>query len=391
MAIFKAIDKSSKNIGGSKGVLDYVGKKAENTVGIKCSNDYKEAFKDFQDIKEFYNKLEDRQYKHFTHSFKPGEIDKERALEMTVKLCEEIFPENQVFIAQHTDRKHIHNHIVVNSVNFENGEKFYYEEKEFDRWRDRADELAQEYGLEIVQPKEKELKVGEIVSKSRDTREVIGKAMNGEKKSDIVTVSLAVIQAGQEAESKEDFTRLLKEKGVDIDWGETTKEDGSIKYKKYITLTVDENHRVSKKPKFRLDSLENHIHHPAFNTEKLREHFKELEKKKELEIQKKKEKENSWEKRLKTNQHRRATCLAVLHIYQSIRKHPARFFSSCRVFSYAIQTQQKPESFLRIAFLFWVEFVNETNSSISKQVRPLNSTRMSFAFNINSITFSSCL
>ena len=91
------------------------------------------------------------------------------------------------------------------------------------------------------------------------------------------------------------------------------------------------------------------------------------------------------------NQHRRATCLAVLHIYQSIRKHPARFFSSCRVFSYAIQTQQKPESFLRIAFLFWVEFVNETNSSISKQVRPLNSTRMSFAFNINSITFSSCL
>ena len=59
------------------------------------------------------------------------------------------------------------------------------------------------------------------------------------------------------------------------------------------------------------------------------------------------------------NQHRRATCLAVLHIYQSIRKHPARFFSSCRVFSYAIQTQQKPESFLRIAFLFWVEFVNE--------------------------------
>ena len=26
------------------------------------------------------------------------------------------------------------------------------------------------------------------------------------------------------------------------------------------------------------------------------------------------------------NQHRRATCLAVLHIYQSIRKHPARFF-----------------------------------------------------------------
>ena len=300
MAIFKGISKSSCKIGGSKGVLNYVGKKAENTVGINCSNDYKEAYKDFQDIKEFYDKLEDRQYKHFIHSFKPNEIGEEKALEMTVKLCEEFFPEYQVFIAQHTDREHLHNHIIVNSVNFENGKKFRCSLREFENWRDRADKLAQEYGLEIVQPKEKKLEVGEVVTKSRDTREVIEGALKGEKQSDIVTVSLAVIQAGEEAKNKEDFTRLLKEKGVDIDWGETTKEDGSIKYKKYITLTVDENHRVSKKPKFRLDSLENHIHHPAFNTEKLRGHFKELEKKKELEIQKKKEKENSWEKRLKT-------------------------------------------------------------------------------------------
>ena len=302
MAIFKAVNKSSTKSGGSKGVLEYVGKKAEETIGMNCSNDYKEAFKDFQDIKEFYNKLEDRQYKHFVHSFKPNEIDNEKALEMTVKLCEEFFPENQVFIAQHTDREHTHNHIIVNSVNFENGEKFYYEKEQFFKWRERADELAQEYGLEIVQPKEKEIEVGEIVSKSRDTREVIEGALRGEKQSDIVTVSLAVIQAGEEAKSKEDFTKLLKEKGVDIDWGETTKEDGSIKYKKYITLTVDEEHRVSKKPKFRLDSLENHIHHPAFNTEKLREHFKELDKKKELSVQKKKEKENPWEKQLR--QHR---------------------------------------------------------------------------------------
>ena len=295
MAIFKAIDKSSKKIGGSKGVLDYVGKKAENTVGIFCSDNYKEAFENFQEIKEFYNKLEDRQYKHFVHSFKPNEIDQEKSLEMTVKLCKEFFPQNQVFIAQHTDREHIHNHIVVNSVNIDNGEKFYYEKEQFEKWRDRADELAHEYGLEIVQPKEKELEIGEVVTKSRDTREVIEGALRGEKQSDIVTVALAVIEGGDKAKSKEEFTRILKEKGIDIDWGETTKEDGSIKYKKYITLTVDEEHRIGKKPKFRLDSLENHIHHPAFNTEKLREHFRELEiqKKKELEIQSKKE--NVWE------------------------------------------------------------------------------------------------
>jgi hypothetical protein len=297
MAIFKAIDKSSKKIGGCKGVLDYVGKKANQTEGILCSNDYKKCFKDFQDIKEFYNKLEDRQYKHFVHSFKPDEIDKDKAFEMTIKLCKEIFPEYQVFIAQHTDKKHIHNHIVVNSVNFETGEKFYYEKEEFEKWRERADELAKEYGLEIVQPKEKELEIGEVVTKSRDTREVIEGALRGEKQSDIVTVALAVIEGGEKAKSKEEFTRILKEKGVDIDWGETTKEDGSIKYKKYITLTVDEEHRIGKKPKFRLDSLENHIHHPAFNTEELRKHFQELEKenKKVLEKKNNQEKVDKWE------------------------------------------------------------------------------------------------
>lgn len=297
MAIFKAIDKSSKKIGGSKGVLDYVGKKAENTVGIFCSDNYKEAFENFQEIKEFYNKLEDRQYKHFVHSFKPNEIDQEKSLEMTVKLCKEFFPQNQIFIAQHTDREHIHNHIVVNSVNIDNGEKFYYEKEQFEKWRERADELAKEYGLEIVQPKEKELEIGEVVTKSRDTREVIEGALRGEKQSDIVTVALAVIEGGEKAKSKEEFTRILKEKGVDIDWGETTKEDGSIKYKKYITLTVDEEHRIGKKPKFRLDSLENHIHHPAFNTEELRKHFQELEKenKKVLEKKNNQEKVDKWE------------------------------------------------------------------------------------------------
>lgn len=48
MAIFKAIDKSSKKIGGCKGVLDYVGKKANQTEGILCSNDYKNALKTFR-------------------------------------------------------------------------------------------------------------------------------------------------------------------------------------------------------------------------------------------------------------------------------------------------------------------------------------------------------
>lgn len=53
MAIFKAIDKSSKKIGGSKGVLDYVGKKAENTVGIFVQITIKKPLKIFRKLKNF--------------------------------------------------------------------------------------------------------------------------------------------------------------------------------------------------------------------------------------------------------------------------------------------------------------------------------------------------
>lgn len=287
MAIFKAVNESSKKVGGAKGVLDYVGKKAEETLGINCSDDYQQAFKDFQDIKEFYNKLEDRQYKHFVHSFKPNEIERERALEMTQKLCEEIFPEYQVFIAQHTDREHIHNHIVVNSVNFESGEKFYYTQKEWENWRDRADELAQEYGLEKVQEQEKE--EGQLIAKNVKTRKIIEKALAGEKESDIVNTVMAVIESGESARNRAEFENLLKSKGINIDWGETSKDDGTIKYKKYITLTIDEEYRTGKIEKYRLDTLGKSIHSKFLNTENLREHFKELELEKKKELEKKSE------------------------------------------------------------------------------------------------------
>lgn len=151
MAIFKAINNSSKKIGGSKYILNRIGKNSKDTVGLLCSNDYKKAFKDFQDIKEFYHKLEDRQYKYFIHSFAPNEISGEKALEMTVKLCEEFFYEYQAFIGLQVINGHICNHIILNSVNFETGEKFYYEKKEFEKWRDRADELAKEYGLKVIE------------------------------------------------------------------------------------------------------------------------------------------------------------------------------------------------------------------------------------------------
>ena len=44
----------------------------------------------------------------------------QKAHEIGIKLAN-YFEGFQVLVATHTDREHIHNHLIINSVNFENG------------------------------------------------------------------------------------------------------------------------------------------------------------------------------------------------------------------------------------------------------------------------------
>ncbi|WP_162872262.1 relaxase/mobilization nuclease domain-containing protein, partial [Klebsiella pneumoniae] len=52
----------------------------------------------------------------------------------------------------HTDKDHIHNHIVINAVNYEDGRKFHAHGQEaIDRFRDVSDELCKKHGFSIVE------------------------------------------------------------------------------------------------------------------------------------------------------------------------------------------------------------------------------------------------
>ena len=57
--------------------------------------------------------------RHIIQSFEPGETTPEQAHEIGVKLANEIFGGRFEFIVStHTDRGHIHNHIICNDVSF---------------------------------------------------------------------------------------------------------------------------------------------------------------------------------------------------------------------------------------------------------------------------------
>ena len=63
---------------------------------------------------------------HGYQSFAPGEADPRTAHEMGVALATRLWADRfEVVVATHTDRDHIHNHFVINSVSFADGLRFH--------------------------------------------------------------------------------------------------------------------------------------------------------------------------------------------------------------------------------------------------------------------------
>lgn len=102
--------------------------------------------------KKQYAKIDGIQVFHGIQSFVPGEVSPEAAHEIGVKLAEKLWGERfQVVVTTHLDQKHIHNHFIVNSVSFIDGNKFN-EDRAFyyGAMRKQSDALCREYGLSVI-------------------------------------------------------------------------------------------------------------------------------------------------------------------------------------------------------------------------------------------------
>ena len=117
-------------------------------AGIDC--DPQNAYDDMMLTKELFHKTNGRQYKHFIYSFPPGEtITPEQVLENAQRLMMETpaLQGYQALIAVHQDRKHIHAHIVVNSVHTETGYKLQWSKQDLADLKERCNTLSQTQGL----------------------------------------------------------------------------------------------------------------------------------------------------------------------------------------------------------------------------------------------------
>ena len=256
MAIIKVVKKSGKTHISLKKVLNYVGEKAYETYGINCSENYKKIASEFLETKDYFKKTEGRQYRHYIQSFSPNEISKEKVLEIAIKWAEKSFSGHEIFIAVHDDKEHLHSHFIVNTVNFETGEKLHEEARNLAFKKEVNDEICKLYGID----NQKSIKrKGDVISYDTNKYQIIKKG------ADITRLAENIIKNMQIATSKENFIFNMQKDGYSTEWEEN---------KKHIVFTASKSILKGKKDKFRLSNLEKTFNIPDFNKERLLEIFK---------------------------------------------------------------------------------------------------------------------
>jgi len=203
--------------------IDYAAKDREHggiTGGINCSDDPKEAAKEMQAVKELYGKEDGRQYKSYVQSFKGQEASPEKAMEVSKQWAKEHFPGHQVFIGVHRDKENIHCHIIVNSVNYENGQKIQRSGQQLGQMKKRSNEICKEHGLSVP---EKTRGRGDISAWDMDKYQTMKKAIENKEPNRLLDISRAIDKAAAVSKDKAEFTRNMKDQGYSVKWEEARK------------------------------------------------------------------------------------------------------------------------------------------------------------------------
>lgn len=173
--------------------------------------------------KNFYKKNNGRQYIHIIQSFDPKDnLSTEEIHKAGIKLSER-FNGFQILVATHTDKEHLHNHLIINSVSFENGYKIQMSKKDLQDLKRYSDEICLQIGASVIPKKENTnyIKRNEYRVAER------GKSWKF-KLMNAIDLSLA------ESNNKEEFIKQMNKLGYEVNWTDT---------RKYITYTTQKGYK----------------------------------------------------------------------------------------------------------------------------------------------------
>lgn len=199
---------------GLKSALSYV-MNQEKTIdrlitGVNCVA--QTALDEFEAVKKQFRKTDGRSYYHIVQAFAPDDpVDFDTAHEIGLKFAE-YFRGHQCVVVTHMNTQHIHNHIVMNSVNFETGKKFHQSAKEMKQAKEFNNQLCLQYGLSITETKADR---NQIPKWKKKLCSDIKKAM-------------------KQSRSQQEFISQMRKLGYQVKWEADHK---------HITYTTPENYR----------------------------------------------------------------------------------------------------------------------------------------------------
>lgn len=135
-------------------IIKYImnGEKTEKMMyvsGVNCKPDT--AIYEMQDTKKRFGKEDGIISYHLIQSFDGKEVSPKKCHELGLQYAKELFGDDfQFVVATHLNTDNVHNHIVINSVSFKSGNKFYSNRETKDFIRMTSDFICRENGLSVI-------------------------------------------------------------------------------------------------------------------------------------------------------------------------------------------------------------------------------------------------
>ena len=211
--------------------------------GVGC--DPEAVYEQMTAVKQHFGKQHGNVAYHGYQSFKPEEVTPEQCHEIGVKLAKRLWGDRyQVLVATHLNKKHLHNHFLINSVSYVNGKKFNDDKHCYFQMREASDALCREFALSVIKSP-----IGHT------PRSLYFAEKNGEP-TKLNLMREAIAEALNISSTPQDFREALRERGYEL------RNDTNRKYATII--------RIGSEKAVRLFRLGEEYDIPAIE-EKLRE------------------------------------------------------------------------------------------------------------------------
>lgn len=197
--------------------------------GINCLPEM--AYQQMKVTKRMFGKTGGRQGYHFVISLNPGEGTPEIMYDIAMRFAEEAFAgEYEAVVAVHTDREHLHAHIIINSLNMVTGYKFQCRDGDWKyKFQPITNKLCKEYGLHIT-PAEYSKEPKNMARPQWEREQAFSKWI----KQDALFCAIS-------AENTEHFIFLLEKLGFEVKQGKhiAVKVPGMKRFRRLDTISED--------------------------------------------------------------------------------------------------------------------------------------------------------